>query len=270
MKSLRCVWLSAACVVASIDFAGGATVGSGGDPDETTLTGVTAAAWIRNDQSTRRAGPETLFVGGASAGANDFRAYLSFDLSNLEGTVSGATLSVWSQGATTFNANGGVNDLGLTPLNVVSMPDTITGWGESGFQGADFNSAIVDGSGDPADYANASPLYGAVIGTASFDIDTIAEGTRMDITFSDLSAVQSALGGVLTVGLEAPDAVALATSSAARNFFALAGVNENTSTAGNDVPPSLEIRGVSAVPEPSTVMLLVLCASVAVVMTRLR
>jgi hypothetical protein len=231
------------------------TIGSGGNPDESLLTGITAAAWLRNDDPTRLAGPGTLFVGGASTGANDFRAYLSFDLSGLSGTATSATLSLWSQGATTFNANGGVNDLGDTPLNIVAMSDTITGWGEGGFQGAGANTAVVDGTGDPANYTNATPLFGAVLGTANFNIDTIANGTQMDISFNaaGLTYIENNLGGTLTIGLEAPDAVAAAQNSSARNFFALSGVVENGS-AGDDTPPSLFIEGV--VPEPGSLALL--------------
>jgi len=224
-----------------------ATFGSGGDPDEGNLTGITANAWIRSDDAGRRAGGETVFVGGTN-GTNDFRGYISFDLSDAFGTATGATLSVWSQGFDAFNASGGDQDLGSTALDVVAMSDTITGFGD----GAG-NNAVVDGSGDPANWTNASPLYGSTIGTANFDIDNIAAGTRMDITITDLSVIQSALGGVLTVGLQAPGAQ----SSGNRNFFAISGVVES-GAAGDDTPPSLEIDGVDTVPEPASLALLFL------------
>lgn len=224
-------------------------LGSGGDADEANQVGVAGGAWIRNDDDDRLAGPETFFVGGASSGANDFRGYLSYDMTGLTGTVTGATLSLWSQGATTFDANGGVNDLGSIALNVVAMSDTITGFGES----AGNNAVLSDGT-TPADYANTSGLYGAVIGTANFNIDTITAGTQMDITFNaaGLTYIQDSLGGTLTLGLEAPDAVAAAQNSGARNFFALGGVVENA-TPEDDIAPSLTINGV--VPEPGSLAL---------------
>jgi hypothetical protein len=225
-------------------------LGSGGDADEANQVGVVGAAWVRNDQPTRLAGPETFFMGGASTAANDFRGYLSYDMSGISGTVTGATLSLWSQGATTFDANGGVNDLGPIALNIVAMSDTITGFGES----AGNNAVLSDGT-TPADYTNVSGLYGAVIGTAVFDIDTITAGTQMDITFNaaGLTYIQNSLGGTLTLGLEAPDAVAAAQNSGARNFFAVGGVIEN-GTPEDDIAPSLTINGV--VPEPGSLALL--------------
>lgn len=218
-------------------------LGSNGDPDEANATGITAAGWVRSDDASRRAGGETLFVGGTN-GSNDFRGFLSFDLSGVSGTATGATLSLWSQGFDGFNASGGDQDLGLTPLNIVAMSDTITGYGD----GAGAN-AVVDGTGDPAHWTNTNGLYGAVIGTADVDIDNVAFGTRIDITITDLAYVNAALGGTITFGIQAPGAQA----DGSRNFFALSGVVENT-LAGDDTAPSLEINGV--VPEPTSLALL--------------
>ncbi len=241
---LKCSAVLALVSALSAPALGDVIIGSNGDSDEGNLTGVTASAWIRSDDPNRRAGAETMFVGGTN-GTNDFRAYLSFDLSGVSGTATGATLSVWSQGFDAFNASGGDQDLGPTALNVVQMSDTVTGFGDGGG-----NNAVIDGTGDPANWTNANGLYGPVIGTANVDIDNVTFGTRIDITITDLTYVNAAVGGTLTVGLQAPGAQ----SSGNRNFFAIAGTVENGSLAGDDTPPSLEINGV--VPEPTSLALL--------------
>ena len=70
-------------------------------------TGITAYGWIRSDDPGRIAGGETVFVGGLD-GVRDLRGFVAFDLSGFgpADMITSATVSLWSQGATTFNANG--------------------------------------------------------------------------------------------------------------------------------------------------------------------
>jgi len=219
-------------------------LGSNGDADEANATGYAGAGWIRSDDASRRAGGDTFFMGGTN-GTNDFRGYLSFDLSGVSGTATGATLSLWSTGFDAFDGSGGDQDLGVTELNVVAMSDTITGFGD----GAG-NTAVLGDGVTAADWTNTNGLYGATIGTANVDIDNVAFGTRIDITITDLAYINAAVGGNLTFGLQAPGAQA----DGSRNFFVIDGVVENGSHAGDGTGPSLEIVGV--VPEPSSLALL--------------
>jgi hypothetical protein len=210
-------------------------LGSGGAahvalPD---LSGITAYGWIRSDDPTRVAGGETAFSGGLD-GVTDLRGYVGFDLSSLTptDTVSGATLSLWSQGASTFNANGGVIDIGVTDIELTLLPDVI------GFGDGMAGDATILGSNLPANWNNLNGLYGTTVAQQSANLDTIEFNDQLefDVTSEVTAAVANGLPQI-TFGITAPTAV----THGARNFFAWGGMREIGSTAGSDIGPNLAV-----------------------------
>ncbi|MFT4549775.1 MAG: hypothetical protein ACI8XO_000393 [Verrucomicrobiales bacterium] len=195
-------------------------------------SGITAYGWIRDDAPDRVAGGETSFM-GTSNGTTMLRGYVGFDLSSFASSdaISNATVSLWSQGATVFDANGGVVDIEETNLELRSLPE-VAGFGD-GFGG----DATVGGF--PANWTNLNSQYGATaIASATANLDTIAFGD--EIRFDVTTAVQLAIAAgdqQITFGVVAPGAEA----GGARNFFAMAGMNDHGATGGSEIGPNLSI-----------------------------
>ena len=180
------------------------------------LSGITAYGWIRSDDPTRVAGGETSFMGGLDTGAI-LRGYVGFDLSSLTSgdTVNEAIVSLWSQGATTFNANGGVVDIGVTAIHLTQMSNVI-GFGDG--MSAD---AAITSSGLPANWNNLNGLYGTSVAQQSANLDTIAFGqeVQFDVTAEIAAAIANGQQRI-TLGITAP----AAETHGARNFFAFGGI----------------------------------------------
>ena len=209
-------------------------VNIGSQSGNTITDEVLAYGWIRSDDPARAAGGETAFIGGTN-GANDFRAYVAFDLSGFAtaDNVSSATISLFSEGASTFNANGGItNDANSIGLNVTALPE-ITGYGD-GFGG----TAVLDSDGTtPISWDNANGLYGAVLDTVTLDLDSLAvnEEVQLDVS-AEVAAAVSGGASKITFGFTSPDAIA----TAARNFFAFEGVDQGAGTGGS-IGPNLTV-----------------------------
>lgn len=195
-------------------------------------SGITAYGWIRDDDPGRVAGGETAFM-GTSNGSTMLRAYVGFDLTQFSAgeSASNAVVSLWSQGATIYNANGGVQDIGETTLELRALPP-VTGFGD-GFG----NNALVNDL--PANWDNLSELYGeTAIATATANLDTIPFGE--EVQFDVTAALQAALANgdtQITFGIVAPGAEA----GGARNFFAMGGMVEQGASAGSEIGPNLRI-----------------------------
>ena len=206
-------------------------------------SGITAYGWVRDDDPTRIAGGEVSFM-GTSDGTSILRGYIGFDLSGFSpgDSISDATVSLFSQGATQWNANGGANDIGETSLELRSLPEVV-GFGD-GFGG----DATVGGL--PANWINLGELYGdSAIASATADLDTISFGD--EIRFDVTAAVQLAIAEgdqQITFGVVAP----VAEAGAARNFFAMAGMAEHGGTAGSETGPNLSITPGS--PDPIRIL----------------
>lgn len=217
-------------------------IGSAGNAAADTTGEVLATNWIRADNGAVAAagGSETMFIGTASANATDFRGYLAFDLTQITGSViNSATVSIWSEGADTFDANGASTaDANSIGLNLTSMLVEITG-------------TTIDGTANVANYDNlvgGGDQYGAVIDTVTLNLDTIAVGTQVD--FDVTVAIQAAIDAnatKITFGLTSPDAIAAGN----RNFFAFGGIVDGVD--GTDIAPNLNV---DFVPEPASLVLM--------------
>jgi hypothetical protein len=195
-------------------------------------SGISAFGWVRDDDPGRIAGGTTSFM-GTSDGSSKLRGFIGFDLSQFSpgDSVGSATMSLWSQGAGIFNANGGIEDLGETTLELRSLP-AVTGFGD------EFgNDANVDGL--PANWDTLEDLFGnEVIATADANIDTIAFGD--EVQFDVTAAVQAAIAAgeaQISFGIVASGAE----EGGARNFFAFGGMADNGGSAGSDIGPNLNI-----------------------------
>ena len=215
----------------------GINIGSGGIDMVTrggdlTDSGITAYGWIRDDDAGRVAGGETAFM-GTSNGSTMLRAYVGFDLSQFTAgeSVSNAVVSLWSQGATIYDANGGVQDIGETTLELRALPP-VTGFGD-GFG----NNALVNDL--PANWDNLNGLYGeTAIATATANLDTIAFADEVQFHVTDAVNAAIANGDLqITFGIVAPGAEA----GGARNFFAMGGMVEQGASAGSEIGPNLRI-----------------------------
>lgn len=220
------------------DNNGGINLGSGGLDMDTrggnlANTGITAYGWVRDDDPGRIAGGTTSFM-GTSNGSTKLRGFIGFDLSQFSpgDSIGSATMSLWSQGATVFNANGGVEDLGETILELRSLP-TIMGFGD------EFGNDGITDDGFPANWDTLGDLFGTeAIAAATANIDTIAFGD--EIQFDVTAAIQSAISAgetQITFGIVAPGAE----SGGARNFFAMGGMANNGGSGGSDIGPNLNI-----------------------------
>lgn len=236
--------LVAGLLASSVLNSGAAVVNIGSQSGNTISDEVLAFGWIRNDDANRVAGGETSFIG--TAGSQDFRGYVGFDLSGFSvgDIVTTATVSLWSEGGSTFNANGGVlNDANSIGLNLTSISE-ITGYG-GGFG----NSATVDGGGPSANFTNINGLYGGVIGSTTLDLDAMTPDQQVDIDVT--AAIQAAIDAgnpKLTFGITSPDAIA----TGARNFFAFEGLDQGGG--GGTIGPNLSVDFTS-VPEPASSLL---------------
>lgn len=215
----------------------GINIGSGGIDMATRGSdlrdsGITAYGWVRDDDPGRVAGGETSFM-GTSDGTSKLRGYVGFDLSQFSAgeSVNSATVSLWSQGATIFNANNGIVDIEETELELRALPEII-GFGD-GFGGDAFVGDL------PANWDNLGALYGeTAIATASANLDTIAfaDEIRFDVT----AAIQVALANgdtQITFGIVAPGAEA----GGVRNFFAMGGMTEQGASAESEIGPNLHL-----------------------------
>ena len=237
---LTCASLASPCYAATVDL--------GSQSGNTITDEVLAFGWIRSDDPNRRVGGETSFVGGTN-GANDFRGYVAFDLSGFSvgDTVNTATLSLFSEGADTFDANGpSTTDANSIGLNLTSLAE-ITGYGD----GAG-NNAATDVGATVASWNGINTLYGGVVSTVTLNLDTIAVNQQVD--FDVTAAIQAAVDAgdpKLTFGITSPDAIA----TAARNFFAFEGVDQGGP--GGSIGPNLNVD-FTAIPEPGSALLLVM------------
>lgn len=228
----------------------GINIGSGGIDMATrggdlTDSGITAYGWIRDDDSGRIAGGETAFM-GTSNGSSMLRAYVGFDLTQFTAgdSVSSAVVSLWSQGATIYDANGGVQDIGETTLELRSLPPVI-GFGD-GFG----NDALVNDL--PANWDNLNELYGeTALATATANLDTIAFADEVQFDVTDaLNAAIANEDPQITFGIVAPGAEA----GGARNFFAMGGMVEQGASAGSEIGPNLRITiGPSTPPQITSI-----------------
>lgn len=229
----------------------GINIGSGGIDMATrggdlTDSGITAYGWIRDDDAGRVAGGETAFM-GTSNGSTMLRAYVGFDLTQFTAgdSVSNAVVSLWSQGATIYNANGGVQDIGETTLELRALPP-VTGFGD-GFG----NNALVNDL--PANWDNLNGLYGdTAIATATANLDTIPFGEEVQFNVTDALNAAIANGAPqITFGIVAPGAEA----GGVRNFFAMGGMVEQGASAGSEIGPNLRITtGPSTPPRITSIL----------------
>ncbi|MFT4550479.1 MAG: hypothetical protein ACI8XO_000390 [Verrucomicrobiales bacterium] len=221
-----------------------ATVDLGSQSGNAITSEVLAYGWIRDDNAGNRHGGETAFIG--TAGSQDFRAYVAYDLSGFSvgDTINSATVSLWSEGGNTFDANGpSTTDANSIGLNLTSL-DEITGYG-GGFG----NNANTDVGGLAATFTNISGLYGATISTVTLNLDTMAINQQVD--WDVTAAIQAAVtagSSKLTFGVTSPDAIA----TGARNFFGFEGMDQGGP--GGNIGPNLNVD-FTAVPEPSTGLL---------------
>lgn len=227
--------------------ASAAVIDLGSQSGNTISDEVLAFGWIRNDDANRVAGGETSFIG--TAGSQDFRGYVAYDLSQfgVGDVINSATVSLWSEGGSTFNANGGnLNDANSIGLNLTRISE-ITGYG-GGFG----NNATTDALGVAASFSGISGLYGETLSTVTLDLDNMAADQRVD--WDVTAAIQSAVdagNSKLTFGITSPDAIA----TGARNFFAFEGMDQGGG--GGSIGPNLNVD-FTAVPEPSSSLIMVL------------
>lgn len=222
-------------VLAGIQFSSAQeiTLDLGSQSGNTITDEVISYGWIRDDQPTRIAGGETAFIG--TAGTQDFRGFIAFDLSafSTADTINAATISLFSEGADTFDANGpATDDANSIDLNITSLAE-VTGYGD----GAG-NNAVLDSDGTtPAEWDNLNTLYGEVLDTATLDLDNIAvnQEVQFDVT-AEIAAAVGAGASKLTFGLTSPDAIA----TGVRNFFAFEGVDQGAETGGS-IGPNLSV-----------------------------
>ena len=246
---------------AAVERGVAASIDIGSQSGNTITDEVLAYGWIRSDDPARAAGGETAFIGGTN-GANDFRAYVAFDLSGFAtaDNVSSATISLFSEGASTFNANGGItNDANSIGLNVTALPE-ITGYGD-GFGG----TAVLDSDGTtPISWDNANGLYGAVLDTVTLDLDSLAvnEEVQLDVS-AEVAAAVSGGASKITFGFTSPDAIA----TAARNFFAFEGVDQGAGTGGS-IGPSLNVDFTPAIPEPNSMVALAMSGALLIALRK--
>ncbi len=222
-----------------------ATVDLGSQSGNTITDEVLAYGWIRSDSADSRVGGETAFIG--TSGSTDFRGYVAYDLSGFSvgDTINSATVSLWSEGGNTFDANGpSTTDANSIRLNLTSLNE-ITGYG-GGFG----NNANTDVGALAATFTNISGLYGATISTATLDLDNMAVNQQVD--WDVTAAIQAAVtagDSKLTFGLTSPDAIA----TGARNFFGFEGMDQGGGAGGN-IGPNLNVD-FTPVPEPSSGLL---------------
>lgn len=227
-------------------LSGAAVVNLGSQSGNTITDEVVAYGWIRSDSAGTRHGGETAFIG--TSGSTDFRGYVAYDLSGFTvgDVVTTATVSLWSEGADTFDANGpSTTDANSIALNLTVLSE-VTGYG-GGFG----NNATLDIGGGAATFTNLSGLYGATIDTVTLNLDTIAPDTQVD--FDVTSALQAAINAgssKLTFGITSPEAIA----TGSRNFFGFEGVDQTPGTGGS-IGPNLFVD-YNSVPEPTGSLLL--------------
>ncbi len=243
-----------ACVAAS---APGATVNLGSQSGNTVpLTGaivkteVLAYGWIRSDNQTSRNGGESAFIG--TAGTSDFRAYVAFNLSSFAVTdlVSLATVSLYSEGADSFDANGpSTTDANSIGLNITQLAN-VTGYGPGDRAGVGGPAATIDSNGLSATWTNLSGSYGSVIQTVNLNLDAIAPNTQVDFDVTAaLQAAVSAGASKITFGFTSPAAI----GTGARNFFAFEGMDQSIEGGGQGtIGPNLRVE---VIPEPTTAIL---------------
>ena len=233
--------LSASAEVVNIGSNGAESPDAGGE--------ILASHWIRSDDPDLQPPVgfrnETMFIG--TTGSTDFRGYLAFDLTQVTGdTINSATVSIWSEGATTFNANGAT---GGSASDATSIDLNLTAMGVDIFTTP--TAIQIAGGSDTATYTNLvsnGDQYGAVIDTVTLNLDAIAVDTQVD--FDVTAAIQAAIdanASQITFGLTAPDTLAIG----ARNFFAFGGRLRGVQ--GTEIGPNLEV---DFVPEPSSLALL--------------
>ena len=224
-----------------------AVIDLGSQSGNTITDEVLAFGWIRDDDAARVAGGETSFIG--TAGSQDFRGYVAYDLSgfSIGDVINSATVSLWSEGGGTFNANGGIlNDANSIGLNLTSIAE-ITGYGD----GAG-NNAATDIGGTPANFTGISGLYGSVLSSVTLDLDNMAVDQKVD--WDVTAAIQAAVDAgdsKLTFGITSPDAIA----TGARNFFAFEGMDQGGG--GGTIGPNLNVDYTS-IPEPSSSLVIAL------------
>lgn len=224
-----------------------AVIDLGSQSGNTITDEVLAFGWIRDDDAARVAGGNTSFIG--TAGSQDFRGYVAYDLSafSVGDVINTAIVSLWSEGGGMFNANGGIlNDANSIGLNLTSISE-ITGYGD-----AVGGNAATDVGGTPANFTGISGLYGATVSTVTLDLDnmTIDQKVDWDVTAAIQAAVDAG-SSKLTFGITSPDAI----STGARNFFAFEGVDQGGG--GGSVGPNLNVDFTS-IPEPSSSLIIAL------------
>lgn len=230
-------------------FSGAAIVNLGSQSGNTITDEVVAYGWIRSDSVGTRHGGETAFVG--TSGSTDFRGYVAYDLSGFSvgDIVTTATVSLYSEGANTFNANGSsTTDATSIGLNLTTLPE-ITGYG-GGFG----NNAALDigGATSAATFANISGLYGSVVDTVTLNLDTIAPNAQVDFDVTaEIQAAINAGSSKLTFGFTSPDAIA----TGSRNFFGFEGMDQGGD--GGSIGPNLNVD-FTPVPEPSSSLIIAL------------
>lgn len=238
-----------ACLLGGLVLSAQADMVNIGSQSGNTITDeIVAFGWIRDDSPDTVRGGETSFIG--TAGSQDFRGFIAADLSlfSVGDTINSATVSLYSEGATTFNANGGiVGDATSIGLNLTQLAE-ITGYG-SGFG----DNAVLDSDGTtPATFNNISGLYGATIASVTLNLDTMAANQQVD--FDVTALLQQAVDAGLTkatLGITSPDAIA----TGARNFFGFEGVDQGGESGSGTIGPNLTVD-VTFIPEPSTLALI--------------
>lgn len=178
------------------------------------------------------------------------RNYHTFDLSGLSGTITGATLRVW-----------------------IDPKDGDPGSGQGNETGAPYQSSdpfedilLYDVSTDASTLASASPGIGAfedlgtgsTYGTLRVAADDAGEYIEAVLNAQAITDLNAAIGGSWSVG----GALDFNGSYGANSSFISERVLHDDNILANDLPSQLVLTG-SVVPEPSSVLLLICAASLA-------
>ncbi|MEM7011740.1 MAG: hypothetical protein AAF585_09670 [Verrucomicrobiota bacterium] len=156
MKTISATkWLAALSIAMLSVPAFADVVHIGGQSGNDIKSDVLAFGWIRSDGADLRAGGNSIFIG--AKGEHQFRGYVTFNISAFvsEDKIEKATISFYGEGANKHDANGpSVTDANAIKLCVTQL-ESITGYGN----GAG-NNAVIDSSGQIANWTNTHKLYG--------------------------------------------------------------------------------------------------------------